>query len=94
MPHLPADARLRPQRTAAWVSVTCALVSVLLAAVFFMVPRGVTVGTPVFVPHNWHRNRTLGTYELHLGVHVPVYNADYFPVRSALPARGRLYCKL
>jgi hypothetical protein len=75
-----ADARLRPPRTHVWLLGAGLVVNILVASVFFLVPRGVVVGSPVFEPHNFSRNQTSGDYSLQLGVHIPVFNANYFQV--------------
>lgn len=61
---------------------SCFVVSILIASVFFAVPRGVTVGSIRFVPHNWHKKSDHGTYTLQLGVSMPVYNNNWYPVRG------------
>lgn len=77
-----SDERLQPRRTWLWITLSGLLVSMLIAVVFVIVPRGVTVGSIAFVPHNWHKKSDHGTYTLQLGVHIPVYNANFYPVRS------------
>ena len=87
-----SDERLQPRRTWLWISLSGLLVSILIAFVFVLVPRGVTIGSITFVPHNWHKRSDHGTYTLQLGVHIPVYNANYYPVRLQL--RQRACCLL
>lgn len=66
------------------MAVSCLVVGLLVASVFFAVPRGVTVGSLRFVPHNWHKKSDHGTYTLQLGVSMPVYNNNWYPVRCHL----------
>eukprot|EP00892_Ulva_mutabilis_P002270 jgi/Ulvmu1/12043/UM083_0056.1 len=75
-----ADERLlQPRRTWARMVASFIVVGLLIASVFFAVPRGVTVGSIHFVPHNWHKKSDHGTYTLQLGVSMPVYNNNWYP---------------
>lgn len=74
-----SDERLQPRRTWLWLSLSGLMVLLVVSCVFVLVPRGVTVGSITFVPHNWHKKSDHGTYTLQLGVHIPVYNSNYYP---------------
>jgi hypothetical protein len=79
-----ADARLQPRRTTVWLGMAGALIAALVMLVYFLVPRGVILGTPVFAPLGFKRDAVSGDYALHLEIHVPIYNRNYFPVRLQL----------
>lgn len=65
-----------------WLSLSGALIAALVTLVYFLVPRGVMLGTPVFEPQGFKRDAVSGDYALHLQIHVPIYNRNYFPVRG------------
>ena len=65
------------------------LVNLLVLVTFFLVPRGVVVGTPVFQPRAFSHNSTAEDYTLKLGVELPIYNANYYRVRRCQPWPAR-----
>lgn len=64
----------------------------LLTGGFLLMPRSVALGlgNAQFTPRDWHRNKTEGTYQLTLGVALPVSNLNYYKVCRPLLPRDAL----
>mmetsp|Transcript_131 Transcript_131/g.286 ORF Transcript_131/g.286 Transcript_131/m.286 type:complete len:254 (+) Transcript_131:98-859(+) len=75
-----SDSRLQPPRTKSLLALVITLSLLSASAVFFLVPRGVSVGTIKVHSHSISFNRTQATYQIVLSTSIPVYNPNWLPV--------------
>ncbi|KAF5836153.1 hypothetical protein DUNSADRAFT_6356, partial [Dunaliella salina] len=75
-----SDSRLQPPKTKSLLALVITLSILSASAVFFLVPRGVSVGTIKVHSHEISFNRTQATYQIVLSTIIPVYNPNWLPV--------------
>ncbi|MEW5299304.1 MAG: hypothetical protein WDW38_003394 [Sanguina aurantia] len=76
-----SDERLKPRRTKLLISFLLMGTLALVCAVYFLVARGVTVGTILVHSSQMSFNSSKSTYQIILAATLPIYNPNYFPVR-------------
>ncbi|GIM11256.1 hypothetical protein Vretimale_14786, partial [Volvox reticuliferus] len=75
-----SDHRLKPRHTTLLVSCLLLLAFSLAAAVFVLVPRGVTVGSIQVRSSRMSFNTSKSTYQIILAATIPIFNPNYMPV--------------
>lgn len=72
-----SDSRLKPRRTKLLVSILLLFTLAATCGVYFLVPRGISLGTVAISSQQMSWNSTTGTYQLVLQAEVPIFNPNY-----------------
>lgn len=76
-----SDARLRPTRTRLIISASLLFTCAAICAVFFLVPRGISVGTIKVKSSTISFNTSIMSFTLLLGTTIPIYNPNFVKVQ-------------
>jgi hypothetical protein len=78
--HRHPDQRIVPLQLLFTLAATC--------LVYFLVPRGISLGTVAISSQEMSWNATSGTYNLVLQAEVPIFNPNYLQVSPGLQLRS------